>query len=344
MALHSKLTCKTCAASPVARFESAVAVAQSKMFIIGGHMEPDLIASRDVLAYNPMRDHWERRKHAPRALSHLTAAVSDDRYVWLVGGYEGQHPGVGVRSTLRYDAVDDHWDDGPPLPQIRASGGLALVGRQLHYYGGLDADRCTNRSDHWILEIDRPDRWRSAADAPLARTHAATAVLNDEIYAIGGHFGHDTPGQPGTIAPEKDLDWVHRYLPNEDRWEEVAPLSRRRSHCEPGTFVLDGRIVCIGGRNNDPGGLLQIDRTPIHNLVRRFRRKVEAKLGLWKPGSTLDDVIAYDPIRDRWEDIGRLPKPLYAPAAASIDGAIFVTNGGQQGWQNPMDSTYRLEL
>ncbi len=339
-----RVACEDRASSPIARFESAVAVARNQMFVIGGHMEPELMATRAVWVYSPADDIWRARPDAPRALSHLTAAVLDDRYVWLVGGYEGQHPGVGIRASFRYDVDTDAWEDGPPLPSIRASGGLALSGRQLHYFGGLDADRMTNHDDHWVLDVDNPTAWQRVAPIPFARTHAATAVVDGMIYAIGGHFGHDVPGEPGRIAWVDDLDYVHRYDPAADRWEEVTPLMRRRSHCEPGTFALDGKIVCIGGRNNAPTTRSRTERTLAAHYWNRLRRKAEVLVGLRTPDYTLDDIIAYDPARDRWEDLGRLPQGLYAPAAAAIGDEVIVTNGGRLGWQQPTSRTLKIRL
>ncbi len=344
MGLYDKLRVTPRADAPMARFESAVAVVRGKMYVIGGHLEPELSATNAVYAYDPAADRWDRKRDAPKPISHLTAAVQDDRYIWLAGGYEGQHPGTGVKTTARYDAIEDRWDDGPPLPEVRASGGLAVMGRQLHYFGGLDADRCTNRDDHWVLDMDNPDAWRRLCGMPEARTHAATAVLDGKIYAIGGHLGHDLPGLQGIAAAEPDLDCVHMFDPNADRWEEVEPLSRRRSHCEPGTFVHEGRIICIGGRNNSPTGRCRCEGTLAHHIFRRLRYKLDVATGLRPKGSSLNDVIAYDPESGRWEDLGQLPQTLYAPAAHVIDDRIILTNGGQNGWRDPSDATFELHL
>lgn len=331
------------AEAPIARFESAVASVRGEMVVIGGHMEPHLAATTSNLSFDPSTGIWRRRMDAPRALSHLTAAVVDDRHVWLVGGYEGAHPGVGIRASYRYDALEDRWEDGPPLPSIRASGGLGLIGRRLHFFGGIDADRSTNRDDHWSLDVDNPLRWERSAPMPMARTHAATAVIDGCIYAIGGHFGHDIPGRPGDISWEPDLDLVHRYDPVADRWDEVAPLTRRRSHCEPSTFVKDGLIVCMGGRNNAPTARCRCEKTLLSHYYRRAVRKLDILRGRRSAEMTLDDIIAYDPARDRWLDLGRMPRPLYAPAATNVNGRIIVANGGTKGWQHPSAETFTVD-
>jgi len=61
------------------------------------------------------------------------------------------------------------------------------------------------------------------------------------------------------------------------------------------------------------------------------------------PGG-LDDIVVYDPTRDRWATLGKLPGELYAPAATVIGGEAVITNGGKFGWQNPSDATFRISL
>ena len=36
----------------------------------------------------------------------------------------------------KYDTTSGTWTTGPPLPERRAGGGLVLVKRELHYFGG----------------------------------------------------------------------------------------------------------------------------------------------------------------------------------------------------------------
>ena len=330
------------AVSPVARLESAVAVARERMLIIGGYAEPDLVATNSVWAYGPAQDRWERRSNAPRELRHLTAAVVDDRFVWIVGGFEGQRPGQGIKASFRYDFDDDWWESGPPLPAVRASGCLALRERTLHYFGGLDPNHNTNRGDHWGLDVDHPARWERLAPMPLPRAHSAAAEVDGLIYAIGGHFGADGPGRLSNDKP--DVTHVHRYDVTRDRWEAVAPLARPRSHCESGTFVHKGKIVCVGGRSNVHTLGHRSASALASQCLRQLQQEVKARLRIEPSSFALDDVIAYNPVLDRWEDLGRLPERLYAPAAAAVSGDVIVTNGGLRGSRNPSSRTLKLSL
>ena len=328
--------------APLARFESGVAVSRGLMYVFGGHLEPELSATVAMYVYDPVADLWSRCADAPHAISHVTAAVVDDRYIWFAGGFVGQHPGKGTRMSYRYDTVRDTWEDGAPLPKVRASGGFVYRDRLLHYFGGLGGDRRTNFDDHWILDPNRPEKWERLAPIPKARTHAGATVLNGGIYAIGGHYGHDLPPNQVKERHLPDLDFVHRYDFDADKWVDVAPLPMRRSHCEPGTFVHEGRIYCVGGRNNSPGALPSHQRFSPTAQCRRVWHKLRRKFFATSPGHGLSDIICFDPTKDRWTTVGSLPMDLYAPAAAMINGEIIVTNGGRAGWADPSDRTMRL--
>ncbi len=331
------------AASPLARFESGVGVIGGRMYVVGGHLEPELSATTEMHRYDPATDEWERLADAPEPISHVTAATVDDRYLWLAGGYTGQHPGRGIAETYRYDSHTDRWESGPALPAIRASGGLACFDGRLHYFGGLDADRCTNHPDHWVLDPTQGS-WISASPMPMARTHAATAVYGGGIFAIGGHYGHDVPGRPGVIERQADLDVVHRYDPISDSWVERRPLPERRSHCEPGTFVHEGRIYCAGGRSVGSFRELLTEDRPLTTRLRRIAIKALRRLRRGPGHGGVDNLLCYDPETDHWSIVMNLGRALYAPAAVCIDGEMILTNGGGRGWQDPSDRTVRVQL
>ncbi len=108
----------------------------------------------------------------PARLTHLNPAI-DGNSIWFAGGFKGRHPGPVTAEVWKYDIASDAWTPGPPLPQRRAGGGLAVVGRELHYFGGYKADRDTTAGDHWSLSLEGGSAWRREADLP---DRAATSV------------------------------------------------------------------------------------------------------------------------------------------------------------------------
>ena len=123
-------------------------------------------------------------------------AVLDGRIVWFAGGFKDGYKGHAIAEVWSYDVDLNRYTAAPLLPESRAGGGLAIVDRKMHYFGGLMADRDTDSSDHWVLDLDEWAKgsatWTNASGMPVPRNQFSTVVLNEKIYAIGGQFHHDS--------------------------------------------------------------------------------------------------------------------------------------------------------
>ena len=277
------------APSPFARVETPSAVVDGKLFLFGGFTD-DLQASNQLDVYYPANDSWTRKKDMPTRLTHLNA-VLDGGTIWLAGGFKGKHPGPVTNEVWKYDLALDAWTPGPPLPESRGGGGLALLEKTLHYFGGYKADRDTNAGDHWSLPPGGT-AWQRESELPVPRGHVSAAVLEGRIYALGGAHGHD--------KTQIDVNSCHRFDPAAKKWSEIASLPDGRSHFESSTIIHQGRILIVGGRCNSS--------QPSRNNV--------------------DDLLEYDPKADAWRVIGTMPQKAMAPAAVIISGRIVVTGGG----------------
>jgi N-acetylneuraminic acid mutarotase len=339
-----KLTFTEVAHSPIARLESGVAVVAGLMYVMGGHLGPDLRVTHEMHVYDPKADQWSRQADMPSAVTHIIAAVQNDQFIWIAGGYEGNHPGKGVTNVWRYDTKEDQWHAQTPLPEIRASGGLVIVNNHLHLFSGLGADRITNFAEHWALSLDQPDQWKPHAAMPDPRGHFSAAALNNKIYAMGGHFFHDEPGGIGEVRSIADLDLVDCYDPATDQWQHAAEMPIRRSHAEPATVTHQGRIILIGGRNNSPDALPERKRRNPMYIPLRAARKLKRIINSPPYEPRVTNISAYDIASNTWSHLGDLPISLYAPAAGVIDDTLIVTNGGTDKWRDSTDKTWIAKL
>ncbi|MGB1873953.1 MAG: Kelch repeat-containing protein, partial [Akkermansiaceae bacterium] len=285
--------------SPIPRTEAGGIVIDNKIYAFGGFFNTSLDATLQSHVFDPATDEWTRLADMPAKITH-SIPVYDGNTVWLVAGFDGDNPGVAVSDVYKYDVANDSWSQGPSLPAVRGSGGTAIVGRQLHFFGGYGADRQTNQAEHWVLDLDNPTAWLPAADMPSARGHMGVAVFNDKIYAVGGQFGHDA------INSESNL--MHVYDPATDTWSQAASLPLPRSHHEAGTFVHDGHIFVVGGQLST--------------------------------GPNSDDVSAYEIATDTWKILPTIPLELNGTIAAIINDTFYVTTGTINGGFNPLATTY----
>jgi N-acetylneuraminic acid mutarotase len=285
--IRSPFMWSTMAPLPVSRFEAQTAVVNDQLYVIGGYYDAAIHATTEVDRYDPSTNTWTILSDMPQPLTHSGTAV-DGQTIYLAGGFVGDYPGPGGTSrVLKYDVTTDTWSDAPPLPEARAAGGLVRLDRTLHFFGGQDANRQTNKADHWALNLDNPNAgWTRAADLPNARDHLGYTDLNGKAYAVGGqHIDELTTNQSEVDA----------YDPATDAWTQVAPLPIPTGHNHNSTFVLNGRIVVAGGQTN--------------------------------PGPYLADVREYDPDTNTWVALPPLPAARQAGNAQAIEGVIYFTAG-----------------
>ena len=275
---------------PTPHNENVIGVVNDRIFLIGGFTDGALNTTTQVSVYNPATDTWEHianpRTPAPISVSHAAFAV-DGQYIWMIGGFEGQHPAPPTDEVWRYDTLNDLWTPGPDLPSPRASGAATIIGRNLHVIAGLQGDRQTDINDHIVLDLDNPVAWTAAAPVIDPHNHLNALTINNQLYAVGGQYGHDGPG---LVA---DDDTLYRYDPATNAWAPLRDMPTPRSHAEMGTFIYDDRIIVTGGRNS----------------------------------SAQSSIFQYDPAADAWITLGRLPLPRSSIAARVINGQFIALGG-----------------
>jgi N-acetylneuraminic acid mutarotase len=273
--------------------EAFNAVLDGKLYVFGGFSGTNGAITGPVAwseVYDPATNTWRRLADFPRRWSHVGAAT-DGRYAYFAGAYVGT--GTGFQQTFaskevfRYDPRTDGYTRLPDLPEARGSGGLVLLGRDLHFFGGADIPARADRGEHWVLNLDSGTTWRAAAPMPNPRTHFGAVALNGKIYALGGERNHDE-----NLIPQNT---TQVYDPATDRWTALAPMPRAVNHIAGSTDVYQGRVLVLGGQE-------QHDQS-------------------------IADCYAYDPATNRWTTLNPLPGRRFSGLAAVIGNDIYFTQG-----------------
>lgn len=281
---------------PVGKWEPGTVVLDEKLYVFGGYTF-GVVSSKRSEIFDPQDGSWSLIQELPSAITHMNT-VLDGRTVWFAGGFKDGYRGHAIAEVWSYDVDQDRYTAAPLLPEARAGGGLAIVDRKMHYFGGLMNDRDTDSSDHWVLDLDEwaagSAVWNSAAAMPVPRNQFSTVVLNGKIYAIGGQFHHDSMQLD---QPRTDI-----YDPQNDSWSEGPDLPKGHSHAEGATFVHNKQIYMLGGHTTPTGGTKSLD----------------------------SDILRLEE-SGQWQKIGELPAPVSSAAAAIIGDQMFVAGGAHPG-------------
>lgn len=278
------------AKAPLGVTEAQGTVVDGKLYVFGGYVSwIPFCTTTQAHVYDSSRDIWSRLPDFPEPWTHAGVAT-DGRDIYVAGGYNNSpnctRDEVATTAIWKLNVDTKIWSIVTRLPQARGSGGLVVIGRNLHFFGGTDTGRI-DKSEHWMFPLDGSVGWKSLAPLPDGRSHVGYAVLGGKIYAIGGQFSYE--------ANAKTQALVHAYTPGSNRWEKVASLPLPLSHISSTTFVMDGRIIILGG-----------ERAYVQDV---------------------SDVLAYDPTDNTWTSLTPLPNKRNAGVGGVIDGLLFFTGG-----------------
>jgi len=279
----------------VPRWEAGTVVLDDKLYVFGGYRMPTKACKR-VDAFDPKDNSWQKLADLPSAITHINM-VLDSRSVWFAGGFKDGYKGYAIDEVWKYDIDKDTYTAGPSLPEPRGSGGLVIVGRKLHFVGGLRKDRDTCSPKHWVLDLEKLEegdaKWEEARPMSKGRCHFGTVTFEGKIYLTGGMYHHD--------SEQIDRPLVDIYDPETDSWSRGEDLPTGHTHAEACTFVHDKRIWFLGG-------MAQVGKKR------------------W-----IDNKITALTSEGKWKHVGELPQPLSAAAAGIIDGKLYLAGGSPNG-------------
>jgi len=248
------------AGQPTARHESAAAVLNGKLYLIGGRGDRPL----DIL--DLASGQWRTGAKAPVEINHTQAVVFENR-IYVIGAFTGPFPQESiVPHVLIYDPAADRWTEGPALPAGRQRGGAGVVVQDGHIYliGG-------NRLGHnsgfvpWLDRLDpKSGTWTALPDAPHARDHFHAVALDGKIYAAGGRrSAADLKQTMNLTVPQMDI-----YDIAAGRWTTAAaPIPTPRAGV---SVVTAGKLVVVIGGESDR-------QVPAHAEVEGF----DTETGKW---------------------------------------------------------------
>ena len=219
--------------APTARQEVASAVADGRVWVIGGLTRAG--ATAVVESYDPASDSWAGGPALPVALHHA-AATSFRGEIVVMGGF--------LAAGALYDRPSDRvlalragaWVDLAPLRRPRGAGAAAVAGGVLVLAGGRNTSALIGPT-----EIFDGTAWRDAEAIPTRRDHLSAASDGGSVFTVGGRFL-----SPGALSAA-----FERFDPVTGAWERLPAMPTARGG--QGAAMAGGRMIVAGGE--DPSGV-----------------------------------------------------------------------------------------
>jgi hypothetical protein len=282
----------------------------NRIYVVGGYQTLTTMCGK-MQIFDIDSGNWSYGPALPEGfpLSHAGLA-SDGRFLFFVSGQPGPACEPATNRAWALDLEQMTWQAMAPLPAARYAPLAQYIDGNLHVISGAIEDRETISGDHFIMRIRSPgtaatalpdlesQEWRKGPPIPAGGDHAASAVIDQKIYVIGGEHGHAAM----TMDPAQCCGtyWVHNYLfrydPRKEEWTRLADMPFGSSHIESQTIIIGGRILVLGG-------------TADKDIF-------------------VDKIQEYDPTANRWRQLRPLPAPRKGGVVWERNRVLYF-NGGQ---------------
>jgi len=286
----------TMAELPTARSGLGVAVANGKIYAIGGQNGDGVLNTTEE--YDPVTNEWTSKTSMPTARSDFGIAVYQNK-IYVIGGTTG--PGETWGSSLItgatevYDPETDTWQTKTSMPTPRQGLEANVVTDRIYLIGGVRYVGGYIHPGFDENEVYDPatDSWITKAPLPTAVWGYSSSVVDNKIYLIGG--GNKT--SDGTFPVT--LNQI--YTPSTNTWNLAQDVPTGLWHAAAGATTdvfAPKRIYVLGGSYYDVA----------YNLTQ-----------------------TYDPEVDAWTTGTPMPTPRWSLGVAVIDDELYAIGGKTEG-------------
>ena len=214
------------------RIYASAAVHNGKIFLFGGRN--GFVLVNEIEMFDPAEGHWEEIGYM-FSREGLSATTYGDSIIVLGGktSFVNYSPFANI-----YDPVNIVWGDSlPNYPILRAGHGAVAVGDSLYIMGGVGYGMLSN------VSVYDGHEWQEGPELPLEIGNTGAAVLNGDIYLVGGTTddGGIFTWEPSNITltlANSDLNWIAGDTLN----------TSRDFH---GVVVCNNKLYAIGGGQGD---------------------------------------------------------------------------------------------
>jgi N-acetylneuraminic acid mutarotase len=213
------------------RGNPGVVAAGDKIYVIGGFFSPGFGYPNSWEVYDQVANNWERYFGLPVTRTNLMAASVGSK-IYAIGGFREDAGVIGSNHELY--PPSQTWITRTSMITPVSGAGVAVITETIYIIGGFDGVQ--NLPDVQIFDPGS-NSWSVGTPLPTGRAELGAAVLNGQIFAIGG-----VAEGAGTT------NLVEVYDPVAGTWSAAPPLPAPR--VSAAVAVRDGKIYVAGGTDN----------------------------------------------------------------------------------------------
>lgn len=216
---------------------------------------PNEVPADNVWAYNPVEDVWIQGPAIPAARKRGSAGlvVYNDKFYIIAGNNDGHDGGYGTWFD-EFDPATGVWTTLTDTPRARDHFHAAVIGDNLYVAGGRLSGGTGGVFQPLIAEVDvynfTSGTWSTLPVTPDFRPRAAAsvAVLQNELYVIGGEIENELDG---TVINDA-VKTTQAFNPSTGNWTTKASLITERHGTQ--AIVSGAGIHVVAGSASQGGG------------------------------------------------------------------------------------------
>ncbi|CAF0777365.1 unnamed protein product [Rotaria sp. Silwood1] len=156
-------------------------IVDGKIYVCGGSDGQKELNTAECFDLKSMNK-WSMIKELSTPVAH-SAMCSDDNYVYLIGGMEGDKC---KSDCYRYDPKDNSWSTLASMNTERSETGIVYFNDKIYVFGGSTLSRCLSSCEILTLSTNE---WNFGPTMKENRRGCGAALYHNKIFIIGGSNG-----------------------------------------------------------------------------------------------------------------------------------------------------------
>jgi N-acetylneuraminic acid mutarotase len=222
-----------------------------KLYMMGGTDATTGTAFNNVQIYDIATNTWSTGTVMPDLRAFASGGYYNGK-IYVIGGYNTGNISPAFLTVWAYDIAGNSWNTAlTPIPAVNGFGGAAsgIINGKIYVAGGRDSTN-TVINTTWIYDI-AGDSWIAGANLPAADNVPASAVVNGQLWVMGGGNPFGPIPNPTAAIRQPNLvtttSSVEIYDPTSNSWASGPALTQTLSF--PSATQDNIWTVVYGGYN-----------------------------------------------------------------------------------------------